>query len=105
MKDILFTILQRSKDLIFNGSFNIINFNALIFLCFITYKFYAGLSFDIGLLSLIIPFLISFVLSNFVLNKFKYSENIYIRFSQKFLIYNIIFIIATGFTIYLLFLF
>ena len=94
MKKLLFIILQRSRDLIYNDSFNIMSFNALIFLSFIIYGFYSELSFDIGLLSLIISFIISFVISNFILNKFKYSDNIYIRVTQRFIIYNIIFIIV-----------
>jgi len=54
---------------------NIISF---IVLTIIIYRFYSVLSFDLGLLSLIISFLISLVLTNFVLNKFEYSKNIYI---------------------------
>lgn len=72
-----------------------------IFLIIIIYKFYSGLNFDIGLLGLIISFLISFTISNFVLNKFKFSKNIYIRFIQRFVIYNIIFITVIAFIIYL----
>ena len=37
MKNLLFIILQRSRDLIYNDSFNIMSFNALIFLSFIIY--------------------------------------------------------------------
>jgi len=58
-----------------SGTSNIIS---LIVLTIIIYRFYSVISFDIGLLSLIISFLISLVLSNFVLNKFEYSKNIYI---------------------------
>lgn len=56
---------------------------------FVSYKFYSGLKFDIGLLSLIISFLISFLLSSFVLNKFEFSNNIIIRYLQKFVFINI----------------
>jgi hypothetical protein len=55
--------------------FNIISF---IVLTIIIYRFYSVSSFDIGLLSLIISFLISLVLTNFILNKFEFSKNIYI---------------------------
>jgi uncharacterized membrane protein len=56
------------------------------------YKFYSVFSFDIGLLSLIIPFVISFTICDFILNKFKFSNKFYIRFPQKFIIYSLIFI-------------
>ena len=95
MKKLLFIILQRSRDLIYNDSFNIMSFNALIFLSFIIYGFYSELSFDIGLLSLIISFIISFVISNFILNKFIFSKNVIIRFEyfyflsfSKFIVYK-----------------
>ena len=67
-----------------------LTFYSFIFVALIICKFISGLSFDIGLLSLIFSFLLSFSISNFLLNKFKYSENIYIRFFQRFLIYNIV---------------
>lgn len=92
MKNLLF-ILQRSRDLICNDSSKL-NIISLIAVSLFIYKFIRGLSFDIGLLSLIISFVISFALSNFVLDKLTYSENKYIRFIQRFLIYNIIFIIV-----------
>ena len=72
-----------------------LTFYSFIFVALIICKFISGLSFDIGLLSLIISFVISFAISNFVLDKFKYSENKYIRFIQKFLIYNIILIVVS----------
>ena len=84
---------------------NVLNFNAFIFLAFITYKFCTEFNFDSSFLSLIFSFLISFVISNFILNKFKYSENIYIRFIQKFIIYNIIFTFVIIFAFYFLSLF
>jgi len=107
MKNILLQILQTLKNIfkvICNSSFkfNIISF---IVLFIIIYRFYSVLSFDIGLLSLIISFLISFVLTNFVLNKFEYSKNIYIGFIQRFLIYNTIFITAAILLFYIINLF
>jgi phosphate/sulfate permease len=41
----------------------------------------------------IISFSLSFVIFNFVFNKFKYSNNIFIRLIQKFIIYNVCFLI------------
>nr|WVH38138.1 LAGLIDADG endonuclease [Poriella subacida] len=43
---------------------------------------------------MIISYLTSFILFNFVYNKFKFSNNIFIRFIQKFVIYNLCFILA-----------
>lgn len=101
MKRTILIILQRSRDLICNDSY-IFNIMSLIAVSIIIYKFIRGLSFDIGLLSLIISFVISFAISNFVLDKFKYSENKYIRFIQKFLIYNIILIVVSFVFFYVL---
>jgi hypothetical protein len=97
--------LQKSYMNIFkvncNSSFkkNIISF---IVLTIIIYRFISVLSFDIGLLSLIISFLISLVLTNLFLNKFEYSKNIYIGFIQRFLIYTFIFILASVLLFYIL---
>jgi hypothetical protein len=84
---------------------NILNIISVIMLSLIFYRFISGLSFDIGLLSLIISFLISFAISNFVLDKFTYSENTYIRLIQRFLIYNFIFIMVIFTSFYVLYLF
>ena len=54
------------------------------------YKFYSGLKFDISLLSLIISFIISYLLSSFILNKFKFSNYKIISLLQKFILINII---------------
>ena len=54
------------------------------------YKFYSGLKFDIGLLSLIISLIISYLLSSFILNKFKFSNYKIISLLQKFILINII---------------
>ena len=97
--------LQRNYMNIFkvicNNSFkfNIISF---IVLTIIIYRFYSVISFDIGLLSLIISFLISLVLTNLLRNKFEYSKNIYIGFIQRFLIYTFIYILASVLLFYIL---
>ena len=82
----------RSKG-IFSFLFNkytFLNVNAVIFLIIIFYKFFSGLKFDIGFLSLIISFFISFLISSFVLNKFKFSNNSIISLLQKFIFINIL---------------
>jgi hypothetical protein len=109
MKNILLQILQTLQNIfkvLCNGSF-IINIISFIVISIIIYRFYLDMdiSFDIGLLSLIFSFLLSFVLTNFVLNKFEYSKNIYIGFIQKFLIYIIISITGAILLLYILKLF
>ena len=69
------------------------NLISIIVVCLLIYKFISGLSFEIGLLSFIISFLISLAVSSFILDKFTYSENTTIRIIQRFLIYNIIILI------------
>ena len=96
-------IPQRSKYFIFNDSPKL-NIISLIVGCIFIYKFIKGLSFDIGLLSLIISFLISLGVSSFILDKFTYSEYKIIRFIQRFLIYNIIYFIIIFGGFYLLYL-
>jgi hypothetical protein len=81
------------------------NFSALIFLILIFYNFYNGISFDIGLLSLTISFLISFALSHFILSDFKYSANIFISLFQRLIIYLLIFIIGAAFFSFAFYLF
>jgi hypothetical protein len=102
----LLQIIQTLKNMkifkvICNSSFkfNIISF---IVITIIIYRFYLVLNFDIGLLSLIISFLISLLLTNFVLNKFEYSKNIYIGFIQRFLIYTFIYIMLAVLLVYIL---
>jgi len=70
--------------------FNIIS---ITFVVFIFYKFVIGLSLP-GLLELIISAIISFLISNFILNKFKFSNNKFIKVLQIILLINIIFILA-----------
>ena len=72
------------------NKYTFLNVNAVIFLIIIFYKFFSGLKFDIGFLSLIISFFISFLISSFVLNKFKFSNNSIISLLQKFIFINIL---------------
>jgi hypothetical protein len=102
---ILSSELKIKTCLIFKESLKKRNFSAFIFLSFIFYKSYSGLSFDIGLLSLILSSLISFSISHFVLNEFEYSANIYIGLIQRLIIYNIIIIFGLAFAFYLFYLF
>lgn len=88
-----------TASLLFN-KYSFFNINGFIFFVFVIYKFYSGLKFDIGLLSLIISFLISFLLSSFVLNKFEFSNNIIIRYLQKFVFINICIIAFFLFALY-----
>ena len=86
IKSIILNLYKRFINLMCKDSI-ILNIISLIAVCFILYRFIITLSFDIGLLSLIVSFVISFVISTFVLDKFTYSEYIYIRLFQRFLIY------------------
>ena len=72
------------------GKYSFLSLNGFIFFLFVTYKFYNGLKFDIGLLSLILSFIISYLLSSFILNKFKFSNYKIISLLQKFILINII---------------
>src|ERR1700727_1990191 len=101
MKNIVINILQRSRDLICNDSSKL-NLISLILVSIIMYRFIRSLSFDIGLLSLIISFLISFAISNLFLDKFTYSKFMYIRIIQRFVIYILIFIIGSFAYFYIL---
>ena len=73
-----------------HNNYSFINVSALIIIIFMNYKFYSGLKFDISLLSLIISFIISYLLSSFILNKFKFSNYKIISLLQKFILINII---------------
>ena len=93
IKSIILNLYKRFINLMCKDSI-ILNIISLIAVCFILYRFIITLSFDIGLLSLIVSFVISFVISTFVLDKFTYSEYIYIRLFQRFLIYLLFFILS-----------
>jgi len=91
---------------------NIINFLFIIFIFMFVY-FSASFDFDIlnhslsfnldftstSLIVSFLTFLISFSITDYILNKFKYSENFFIRFIQRFIIYNLI-IISVVFIFY-----
>ena len=92
IKYYFFSPLQFIKKgvLVEHNNYSFINVSALIIIIFMNYKFYSGLKFDIGLLSLIISFIISYLLSSFILNKFKFSNYKIISLLQKFILINII---------------
>lgn len=88
----------------FNYQNFLINISIFIFLILISYSAspYIAHYFDVGLFSLLISFLISasgLVISNFVLNKLKYSKNIYLNFLQFFILYITIFCIIIFFLV------
>nr|UEV87040.1 NADH dehydrogenase subunit 6 [Grifola frondosa] len=66
---------------------NLLNIINIIFLVFILYKFFVGLK--NGLLPFLFSFVLSLLISSYVLNNFKYSDNIIVRFLQKFVFLNI----------------
>lgn len=76
---------NRFKQLFFN-------FISITFLVFIFYKFIIGLSLS-GFLGLMISAIISFLVFNFVLNKFKFSNNKFIKILQIIILIKIIYII------------
>ena len=84
-------IINIKKFIIYKEPINILKFLFIIF--FFNY-FVKDYSFDIGLLSLIISFLISFSISHFILEKFTFSDFIIIGLLQRFLIYYFIFFLA-----------
>jgi hypothetical protein len=92
---------MKINKVIYDSSFKL-NIISLIVITILIYRFYSTFSFDIGLLSLIISFLISFVLTIFVLNKFEFSKNIYIGIIQRFIIYTFYFILASVLLFYIL---
>jgi|ERR1700741_3576248 len=54
-----------------------------------------------NLFKIILSFITSFVVFYFVFNNFKYSNNLFIRFIQKFVLYNICFIFAVSLASYI----
>ena len=79
-----------NKDKIKQIFLNIISF---VFLLLIYYKFIIGLTTS-GLFSFIVSLCISYLISSFILNRFKLSNNKIIRFLQQFIIFNIIILIG-----------
>lgn len=92
MKSKNIKLLQRSKDLIYHNSLifynnlNFINFSSVIFLGIILYNFFIGLELNQELFGMIFTFVISYLFSSYILNKFTFSKNIIIRLFQKFIL-------------------
>lgn len=59
------------------------------------YYSYSILEWNVELYSLILSFIVSFTLSNLASNRYKFSQNKYIKFLQKFVIYNFICFVLT----------
>ena len=95
MNNFIYTIFKRFKDLIYQCSLIVKSkFRDLfsyLFLFLILYYFVGDISL-MGFITLIISFVISFLISHFILNKFVFSKNLFVRIIQKIVIYNIIFI-------------
>lgn len=66
---------------------------SLILIVSLIYYFILSLNFY-NFISFLISFVISYLMSNFVLNKFKFSNNRFIKFLQKFIIINLIIIVG-----------
>src|SRR5579871_2067607 len=64
--------------LIINNNINIISINILIFLILFIYKFYFDLSF-VGFIAFLSSFIIFALITNFIINNFKYSEYFIIK--------------------------
>jgi hypothetical protein len=90
--------LQRLNSLIYNLYLNVyfnisfLNFNIFMFLTYLAYKFYFIVSDGFGIF--IISLLLSFLITDYILNKFKFSDNTIVRFLQKNILYFILFIIC-----------
>jgi hypothetical protein len=72
----------------FNNKFfnNGLNISILIFLGFISYKFFYDLNLY-GFITLLFFYFTSLLISIYVLDNFKYSQNIYIKYLQKYIIF------------------
>jgi hypothetical protein len=75
---------------------------SIMVIIFFLYKFLSELPASPSqLLGVILAFIISFIIFHFVFNKINLSKNILIRFIQKFVIYNLCFIISIFISSYL----
>ena len=74
----------------YNIKQNCLNAISLILLVCLYYYFITDLNIY-KFIGISISFVISFLISTFVLNNFKYSNNIFVKLLQKFVIYNVIF--------------
>jgi hypothetical protein len=88
------SIIQICKGIKLNN-FNILNIFIILMFIPIVYIFVYNLNNLYNLLGFSISLIISFIVSNFILNKCKYSDNPFIRFVQKFVIYNLVLICIT----------
>lgn len=72
-----------------------LNIISLTFLLFIFYKFIFGFTIP-GLFGFIISFGFSYLISNFVLDRFKFSNSFFCRRRrlQKFIMFNVLFIVG-----------
>ena len=85
---------------------NMLNINIIIILSIFIIRFIYGLFIDLqSLIGFIISFILSSLITSYVLNNFKYSKNIYIRFLQRFIFFNLIFIFSLIFIYYIGYLF
>ena len=73
--------------------YSIKNIFSVIALIGIFYKIVSYMSWDLSVLGFIFSYLISFGVSNFILDKFTYSEIKFIKITQRFVFYYIIFVI------------
>jgi hypothetical protein len=78
-----------------------LNFNIIIYLVFIWFYFIKGLKIY-GLFSIIISFFMSLLISNFVLNNFKFSDYIIVRFLQKVILMSIVMFIGFSIIVFLI---
>jgi hypothetical protein len=90
--------LQRLNSLIYNLYLNVysnisfLNFNIFMFLTYLAYNFYFIVSDGFGIF--ILSLLLSFLITDYILNNFKFSDNSIVRFLQKNILYFILFIIC-----------
>lgn len=80
---------------VFNFKSLFINFNIVVFIAFISYRFYLGLNGEY--ITIFVSFVSSFLISSFALNKFKFSENLFIRILQRIMFLILCFIISCCF--------
>ena len=94
---------------LFNRFFNLIDHNSLLMQIVVSIAFY-GMTYLLlfkfqmyNLFGLFIAFIISFVVCTFILDKFNYSEYIFIRILQKFFFYNLVVIVISLMFIYFIY--
>lgn len=101
----IFNILVRIKNFIYHYSIiiylniNFLNISIVIFLGSILYKFFSEFNLNEGFIAFLVSFFISILISNYVFNKFRYSDNNLIRNLQKFAIFLIFIFISICITL------